>query len=549
MQLIIRLLSHLEKVFPGKTPLGGTPVSGSVFQNEKHSCQVAYSMDSDRPLYDLKDIEVKVSGPAASHVTVYTVELVPGMMLTFPDADADYLTREPGLFPDPLLPYSGSLHLIPGVWRSIWVETDPAGLPAGDTSYTLTFQSPEGKKLAETTVSFEILPASLPVQKPEFTQWFHYDCIANYYHYEAQSDAHWESIWKFVKIAADHGLTMLMTPLFTPPLDTEPGGERTTMQLVGVEKNGDSYTFNFDALKAFFEKGKELGIRIFEMSPLFTQWGAAHAPKIMGTENGTYKRLFGWENSSTGKEYTDFLNQFLPALREKLENWGLKDICWFHVSDEPGKEHLENYRSAYRLIHSHMEGFHTLDALSNPEFCQEGGVETPVPPTNHYHAFREAGVDHAWVYYCISQYKYSPNQFFAMPSRRLQILGALLWRYDVPGFLQWGYNFWNSQFSKSAINPWMETDAGGNFASGDSFVVYPGENGEPVASIRLKLQRQAFYDNRALYMLEALTSRECIEKEMDEAFGRKMTFMDYPRTDDFLTTLREKVNKAIVQKL
>lgn len=33
-------------------------------------------------------------------------------------------------------------------------------------------------------------------------------------------------------------MNMLYTPLFTPPLDTAVGGERMTVQLVGMEKAG-----------------------------------------------------------------------------------------------------------------------------------------------------------------------------------------------------------------------------------------------------------------------------------------------------------------------
>lgn len=62
-----------------------------------------------------------------------------------------------------------------------------------------------------------------------------------------------------------------------------------------------------------------------------------------------------------------------------------------------------------------------------------------------------------------------------MPSARNRILGALLYKYNAVGFLQWGYNFWYSQFSKHEIDPFTVTDAGKAFPSGDAFVVYPGE--------------------------------------------------------------------------
>jgi hypothetical protein len=50
------------------------------------------------------------------------------------------------------------------------------------------------------------------------------------------------------------------------------------------------------------------------LSHLFTQWGAAHAPKIMATVDGTYRRLFGWETDAISDEYVGFLEAFAAEL-------------------------------------------------------------------------------------------------------------------------------------------------------------------------------------------------------------------------------------------
>ena len=56
-------------------------------------------------------------------------------------------------------------------------------------------------------------------------------------------------------------------------------------------------------------------------------------------------------------------------------------------------------------------------------------------------------------------------------------------------------------------------------------------------------------DMRALKMLEGLTSREHVLALIQEGFDREITFYDYPRNDDYLPTLREKVNAEIMDKL
>ena len=48
--------------------------------------------------------------------------------------------------------------------------------------------------------------------------------------------------------AVDHGINMLLTPLFTPPLATRVGGERPTVQLVEVRGSKERYSFDFKRL-------------------------------------------------------------------------------------------------------------------------------------------------------------------------------------------------------------------------------------------------------------------------------------------------------------
>ena len=51
--------------------------------------------------------------------------LVPCEYPLHPESDEDYLTREPGLYPDLLQEISGEgVNLIPGQWRSLWVDLE-----------------------------------------------------------------------------------------------------------------------------------------------------------------------------------------------------------------------------------------------------------------------------------------------------------------------------------------------------------------------------------------------------------------------------------------
>ena len=44
------------------------------------------------------------------------------------------------------------------------------------------------------------------------------------------------------------------------------------------------------------------------------------------------------------------------------------------------------------------------------------------------------------------------NRFIAMPSYRTRSIGMQMFGYGIKGFLHWGYNFYNTQYSREQIN-------------------------------------------------------------------------------------------------
>ena len=124
-----------------------------------------------------------------------------------------------------------------------------------------------------------------------------------------------------------------------------------------------------------------------------------------------------------------------------------------------------------------------------------------------------------------------------------------LYKFDVRGFLHWGYNFYFSQYSKGLIDPYKVTDAGGSFSSGDSFVVYPGENGEPLDSLRLHVFYNGLEDMLALNLLESKIGKEKALAVLEEGLESPLTFRDYPHSAEWLLKTRERINRAIAENL
>lgn len=121
-----------------------------------------------------------------------------------------------------------------------------------------------------------------------------------------------------------------------------------------------------------------------------------------------------------------------------------------------------------------------------------------------------------------------------------------LYRNGAKGFLHWGYNFYNTALSRRSVDPFFETDAGGSFQSGDSFIVYPGEKGA-LDSLRLEVFREGMQDYRALLLLEQCAGREKVLSFLHEAGIDGFT--QYPRGREDFLAVRQKLNRLIADCL
>ena len=182
------------------------------------------------------------------------------------------------------------------------------------------------------------------------------------------------------------------------------------------------------------------------------------------------------------------------------------------------------------------------------DFYKMGAVDGPIVSINHITPFLENKVDPLFGYYCCGQTHKVSNRFFCMPQSRNRAIATMFFKFNLKGFLTWGYNFYFSKGSEHLINPFLITDAVGSFPSGDSFSVYPGRNG-PIESIRLFVFTQALYDLRVMRLLESLIGHDEVVKIIEEVAEQEITFDEYPHTDDFTLILRERINQEIEKRV
>lgn len=547
-----KFISSLEKCFLDDD-YDSKPVleSASMLKNERYSLCIAY-LKSDEGKFSKETITASVTSSIAADIVVYKVGSVPvELAVDKMSCDDNYIRYTPGLYPDLLTEIDDetSLFIAPNYLNALWVTIEPnEDTCAGDFSIDITFRDTQNDMIVRQSMPIKIIDAMLPEQNFTVTQWLYTDCLANYYNVEAFSDRHFEICENFIKTAVKYGINQILTPVLTPPLDTKEGTERLTTQLVGITVDGEKYGFEFTLLDRWIDICERQNVKIYEISHLFTQWGAKHAPKVMATVNGSYKRIFGWETDAESEDYVKFLQGFLSAITSHMRARGIaRERVVFHISDEPSLDNLPKYKKVKEQIADAIEGYEVYDAISNYEFYKQGVMKHPIPANNEMEDFIEHNVPDLWTYYCCGQNVDVSNRFMAMSSTRNRVIVTGFYKYNIVGFLQWGYNFYNNLLSTKAIDPYRITDGEYFAPAGDAFSVYPAADGTAALSLRLVVFYDALQDLRALKLCESLYSREYVMNLLEGDLDYEITFKKYPHDAEYLLNLRAKVNAAIAE--
>lgn len=556
-----------EKIFPDSS-ISESIKEGSCFANEPYMLTLAYSSDEPQVC---PPITMSAVCPG-TEVSVYKVGYVP---VTRTDLDYDEAASEkngPGLFPDILFKRSAEPHIVKRndsrlpfyekdednlitatkAFQSLAVIINENGsmLNPGIYPLTITVKSLlDGSVLAEHVFSLKVLNEKLPETDIHYTNWFHYDCLCDIHKVELYSERFFEIFENYLKNATLNGMNMLLTPFFTPPLDTFIGGERTCVQLVDIEKNGDNYKFDFSLAERFVRLAVSCGIKYIEHSHLFTQWGAEHAPNIYATEDGVYKRIFGWDTTASGEEYSHFLDCYIPALTEFMKNMGYEDRLFFHISDEPTKENESTYKKAVDTVSGLLRDYPRGDALEDIVFYEKEFVKTPIVSISKADNFYGKCPEY-WLYYTGGYYEGSglekcANRLLTSKPYRTRILGLHMYKYKATGFLHWGYNYYYDRMTTGICDPKGDACFYKQLP-GAAYLAYPGiDTAHP--SLREKYMNEAMCDYRALKALEKHIGYDEVIKLCEDFFSGEITVNTMPESIEQMHKFREMINSEIEQ--
>ncbi len=568
---LFSLCSSQTKIFPSYTGCAADVTDGYAFADETTSFQVALRGQPDGRFLP---VSVQVIGDIP--VSVYKIGYVPVTKTDGTPDDKNYALDEGHMYPDPLYARPAcptideaplawgnmrwekntayTINLLPDATVSLWIALNEEGIPLSAGEHTVRIQVvflEKGDILGEKTCVLHVLPHKLAENRVYYTNWFHCDCLADTYGVPVWSERFWEILPHWLTNAARHGMTTLLVPAFTPPLDTPIGRERMQVQLVDITVTAEgSYQFDLTRLERFIRMALSCGIRYLEHSHLFSQWGASHAPNIYADTPDGVKRIFGWETEAAGTEYSAFLKVYLSALSALSEKLGIADRWVFHISDEPSAAHLENYRKAAELVSPWIGDCPLADAVYAVEFATDGPIKVPVAELSLADAFAKACMtDRAaetktdkiplWLYYTGGT-----DRKITQTHPRTRILGAMLYRYGAVGFLHWGYNFYYDRLSVGLFNP-LSDPCGYKQMPGAPYLVYPGMDGKPIPSVREMLMGEAMADLRGLWRAEELLGRKTVMALLTDAFGGTVTNKTLPDEKTMLH-FREMLHEALL---
>ncbi len=567
-KLISFITNSQVRIFPHSEPESDLKCA-SMLSNDSLSFTLAYK-SADGTCIPIS-IRANCNG---AEVSLYKVCYVPvtSVQSTFPEVASE--NEATGLYPDLLMKRNPSPEILQTedprlpfyeeneenllnaseIFNSVFITVNENFSPLIAGEYRLCVEILSlltGEVLARHRVKIKVIGANLPENKMRYTNWVHYDCIADIHKVDLYSDEYFDVLREYLKNAVKHRMNTLLIPSFTPPLDTVSGGKRKNVQLVKIQKNPEGYTFDFSLLERFLSVAVSCGIKHFEHCHLFSQWGATGAPHIYAEENGKEVCIFDRSTDASSNEYAVFLQAYLTQFISLAKSLGISENLFFHISDEPTANNTEAYKKAVTLVSELLESFNSGDALNDIRFYENGLVKTPIVSISSADTFFRK-CDSFWLYYTGGYYpgdvlEKCTNRLLTTKPYRTRILGLQLYRYKAKGFLHWGYNYYYDRMSKGLTDP--KTNACGyKNIPGGAYLVYPSQDGV-YSSLREKYMCEAFGDAMALQLLEKHIGYEQTVRLCESFFGKEINCFTIPENAVQMVAFREMINKEIEKNL
>ena len=532
-----KIISSLEKPFTDECfDKYSEHTHGSALLGETYSLQMLYTYEKDEENRPWVTYTYALSGTLAEYATVREVKNVGVQKPVGIKHDDNYLRTTAGIYPDVLAPFINGNRFVgaPGILNSIWIDieipTDAKGLAGEQTLELSSIRVSTGETVCKSCFTLDIIDCSLPPQKTSFTMWTQAELLAKYYGIAPWSKKHWQIMENALTCSRRGGANIAYAPIFTTVVST---------------KTEDGFKFDYKLFDKWISLVEKLGFDYIEMSHLFSPGSAAHAsPEAFYYENGATVSMKG--RRATDPDYVEFIRAFIKGIIARLKRKGLSHKLLFHIADEPSLKHIEYFRAARESVIDIIGEYPILDAIFDIEYWHEGLVSSPVPITDHLTPFLEEQVPHLWTYYCTGpQADGHSNRFIAQSGACHRSLGMQLYKYNIEGFLHYALCYIGEGDATGVINPYVEQSGNKCFPAGDTFCIYPTNDGEFLESIRLCIIRDAFQDIRAMQLLEGYVGHGEVVRVIEEELGTELKFNVCAKSSDTMLRIRERINRMI----
>ncbi len=490
----------LQKVFPESNYFAPHEAHADVARGEHASFQFVVRAGAD-----IKNLKVKVDSPQLDDSVLS--EIKTGFVgfvkvgRANPEPSKDSYKLMSGYFPDPII-YEDERDVPFGSTQPIWITVEiPTDCMTGIYNGTVEVTGELNGTDFSRVKPFEIEVFKPVIEKTSLwvTNWFFLDRL----HYlnnnepvDKHSELYWELSREMAKTLAEYRQNVAMISPF----------DHTEFSFENNKWEFDFSNFN-KMVNLFIEEGV---IGRLE--------GGHFGSRIDGNWSGPFGlHVPVFENDSIDKELLPlkdqktraFYNAFLPAFVENIKSNGWGDQYVQHIADEPIDSNVESYIEISKFLKGLVPELKVIEACHTHQL--EDMVDIWVPQMNFlksgmdFYTDRQTKGDEAWYYTCLSPKGEWANRFVEQPLIKTRLLHWVNFKYNIPGYLHWGFNFWGSNSGiVTADNPYddvsgMIVSSGNILPGGDCWISYPGYK-TIYPSIRLEAMRDGIVDYELLKM-------------------------------------------------
>jgi hypothetical protein len=490
--MMLEAVDPLEKVFPEVSLFPSLKATADVARGEHATFQYAFrsSFPAEHLTASVTQLDQKYSLINRQNVNIGFVDYV-RTGKTIPSPPPDKLTSPSGFFPDPIIDTS-YINVRADYTQPIWVSINiPKNTPSGEYHGQFNILGRINNKNRELHVPFSIhvYPVTIDSSSLWVTNWFafgenQFKLMNNGNSVIPFSEKYWELLKITAQKMADYDQNVvLISPLL----------------LAEYSLNNGKYDIDFSHfdryVETFLQAGALKRIEGGHIGGRMGDWNTSFGVSVpVVNSNPTVFEMQAISNQTA----QDFYKQFIPALLAHLKEKGWDKIYVQHIADEPTDQNYQSYIDIASFIKNLAPGIPIIDAVMTKKLNNIVDIWVPIldvlDKEYDYFEGRQSKGNEVWTYTCTGPQGNYANRFIELPLIKTRILHWINFRYNISGYLHWGFNHWNDNPFDETVNP--ETE----WPGGDCYIVYPGFK-KLYSSIRLEAMRDGIMDYELLKML------------------------------------------------